>query len=107
MASFVKGHRGVVVRSAALNSEPNGAVTQFWRSWHPVERVDAVKSEGPHRRQMVELFGTSEAYHADLPIKRLPSPNRCASWSIRKDGAANISRRGWCSSRAGVSVASC
>ena len=37
---------------------------------------------------------------ADLPVKAAPSPNRCASWSIPKDGAANISRRGWCSSRA-------
>ena len=36
---------------------------------HPVERVDAVKSEDPHRRQIVELFGASEAHHADLPVK--------------------------------------
>jgi hypothetical protein len=35
----------------------------------PVERIDRVKADDPHRRQVVELFGTWKAHHDERPIK--------------------------------------
>ena len=35
----------------------------------PVERIDAVKSEDPHRRRTVELFQAWDAHHSNLPMK--------------------------------------
>ena len=60
----------------------------------PVERMDEIKSDDPHRRQIVELFAAWAAHHGDDLSKRLPSLSRCGPWSIHRDGAANISRRG-------------
>jgi putative DNA primase/helicase len=35
----------------------------------PVERIEAVKSDDPHRRRIVDLFQTWHEHHADLPTK--------------------------------------
>jgi hypothetical protein len=35
----------------------------------PVERVDLVKAQDPHRQQVAELFRTWYAYHANDPVK--------------------------------------
>jgi len=35
----------------------------------PVERINAVKSDDPHRRRIIELFQSWQAHHADLPMK--------------------------------------
>jgi hypothetical protein len=35
----------------------------------PVERIDAVKSDDPHRRRIVDLFAIWDANHAARPTK--------------------------------------
>jgi putative DNA primase/helicase len=35
----------------------------------PIERIDRVKADDPHRRWVVELFGAWNAHHDELPIK--------------------------------------
>jgi hypothetical protein len=35
----------------------------------PVERIDAIKSDDPHRRRIVELFEIWDTHHGDRPIK--------------------------------------
>jgi hypothetical protein len=35
----------------------------------PVERIEAVKADDPHRRRIVDLFQTWQGHHADLPTK--------------------------------------
>jgi hypothetical protein len=35
----------------------------------PVERIDAVKAEDPHRRRTVELFQAWNAHHTNQPVK--------------------------------------
>ena len=35
----------------------------------PVERIDEIKSDDPHRRRIVELFETWHAHHGDKPVK--------------------------------------
>jgi hypothetical protein len=44
----------------------------------PVERIDAVKSDDPHRRQIVELFDAWHVHHGERPVKAsaLPEPVR-------------------------------
>jgi hypothetical protein len=44
----------------------------------PVERIDAVKSDDPHRRQIVELFDAWHLHHGERPVKAsaLPEPVR-------------------------------
>jgi hypothetical protein len=34
----------------------------------PCQRIDRVKTDGPHRRQTVELFETWDAHHGERPI---------------------------------------
>jgi hypothetical protein len=58
---------------------PLGSFEQ-WSAWcrdpllalgcrDPVERIDAIKSDDPHRRQIVELFEIWNAEHGDEPVK--------------------------------------
>jgi hypothetical protein len=35
----------------------------------PVERIDSVKADDPHRRWIVEVFQTWDAHHGEQPIK--------------------------------------
>jgi hypothetical protein len=35
----------------------------------PVERIDEIKSDDPHRRRIVELFETWYAHHGDKPVR--------------------------------------
>jgi hypothetical protein len=62
---------------ALAPGRPLGSFEQ-WSAWcrdpllalgcsDPVERIDAVKSDDPHRRQIVQLFQTWHAHHADRP----------------------------------------
>jgi len=40
----------------------------------PVERIDAVKSDDPHRRQIVELFDAWHVHHGERPVKASALP---------------------------------
>jgi putative DNA primase/helicase len=67
-------------RAADLEAgRPLGSFEQ-WAEWcrdpllalgcrDPVERIDAVKSDDPHRRRIVDLFATWDANHAARPTK--------------------------------------
>jgi hypothetical protein len=35
----------------------------------PIERIERVKADDPHRRQIVELFGAWDAHHSERPVK--------------------------------------
>jgi hypothetical protein len=73
----------------------------------PVERIDAIKSDDPHRRQIVELFDAWHGHHGERPVKACAlSRGRWAFWSIHRDGAASTSLRGCGSSRARAPAAS-
>jgi hypothetical protein len=66
--------------AAELTSgRPLGSFEQ-WAEWcrdpllalgcrDPVERIDKIKSDDPHRRNIVELFETWNAEHGDEPVK--------------------------------------
>jgi hypothetical protein len=73
---------------ALAPGRPLGSFEQ-WSAWcrdpllalgcsDPVERIDAVKSDDPHRRQIVQLFQTWHAHHADRPttVADLTQPAR-------------------------------
>jgi hypothetical protein len=66
--------------AAELTSgRPLGSFEQ-WAEWcrdpllalgcrDPIERIDEIKSDDPHRRRIVELFETWHAHHGDKPVK--------------------------------------
>jgi hypothetical protein len=67
-------------RQNAADLEPGRPLGSFerWSEWcrdpllalgcrDPVERIEAIKSDDPHRRRIVELFETWDAQHADRP----------------------------------------
>jgi putative DNA primase/helicase len=69
-------------RKNAADLEPGRPLGSFeqWGEWcrdpllalgcrDPVERIEAVKSDDPHRRRVVDLFQTWHGHHADLPTK--------------------------------------
>jgi putative DNA primase/helicase len=69
-------------RQHAVELTPGRPLGSFeqWAEWcrdpllalgcrDPVERVDEIKSDDPHRRQIVELFETWHAHHGDEPVK--------------------------------------
>jgi hypothetical protein len=69
-------------RQNAADLEPGRPLGSFeqWSQWcrdplvalgcrDAVERIDQIKSDDPHRRQIVEIFQTSYARHRDKPIK--------------------------------------
>jgi hypothetical protein len=71
-----------------MPGRPLGSFEQ-WAKWcrdpllalgcrDPVERIDAVKSDDPHRRQIVELFDAWHVHHGEGPVKAsaLPEPVR-------------------------------
>jgi hypothetical protein len=76
-------------RAAELTpGRPLGSFEQ-WAEWcrdpllalgcrDPVERIDAVKSDDPHRREIVELFDAWHMHHGERPVKAsaLPEPVR-------------------------------
>jgi putative DNA primase/helicase len=62
-----------------MPGRPLGSFEQ-WAEWcrdpllalgcrDPVERIDKIKSDDPHRRNIVELFETWNAEHGDEPVK--------------------------------------
>jgi hypothetical protein len=62
-----------------MPGRPLGSFEQ-WAAWcrdpllalgcrDPVERIDEIKSDDPHRRQIVELFETWHAHYGDEPVK--------------------------------------
>jgi putative DNA primase/helicase len=57
----------------------------------PIERIDRVKADDPHRRWVVELFGAWNAHHDERPIKAadLAAPVRAL---IDPDAAGTTSR---------------
>jgi hypothetical protein len=69
-------------RQNAADLEPGRPLGSFeqWSEWcrdpllalgcrDPVERIEAIKSDDPHRRGIVELLQTWHEHHADLPTK--------------------------------------
>jgi putative DNA primase/helicase len=69
-------------RQNAADLEPGRPLGSFeeWGEWcrdpllalgcrDPVERIEAVKSDDPQRRRIVDLFQTWHEHHADLPTK--------------------------------------
>jgi hypothetical protein len=66
-------------------SRAGRAWAEWWRDpllalgcREPVEWIDAVKSDDPHRRQIVELFHAWHVHHGERPVKAsaLPEPVR-------------------------------
>jgi hypothetical protein len=69
-------------RQKAANLKPGRALGSFeqWGEWcrdpllalgcrDPVERIDSVKADDPHRRQIVELFDAWNAHHGERAVK--------------------------------------
>jgi putative DNA primase/helicase len=69
-------------RQEAANLKPGRALGSFeqWGEWcrdpllalgcrDPVERIDSVKADDPHRRQIVGLFEAWHQHHGERPIK--------------------------------------
>jgi hypothetical protein len=70
------------------------------RDLQPLSRE--TQQTGVNGAVIVELFDAWHGHHGERPVKATALPEPCASWSIPKDRAANISRRGWCRARAPV-----
>ena len=78
-ASLTIWRWGRMCAHALERGQPLGSFEQ-WSEWcrdplvalgcrDPVKRIDAVKSDDPHRRQIVELFEAWDVHHGQRPVK--------------------------------------